>query len=103
MSSIPDMSVKEAAAYLKMGEGAVYELASESAPPARKIRCYRFGANGGRIRFRRADLDEWVERQADAPAPQRARAPSEYRHLDPARMAALRDKWAARAARTGEA
>ena len=56
--SVPDMTVKEAAEYLGMGQGAVYELASEGTPAARKIRSYRFGRNVGRAPGFRAGAAE---------------------------------------------
>lgn len=49
------MTVKEVAAYLKIKEKTAYRLAGEGKLPAFKV--------GGAWRFRRAELDAWIEKQ----------------------------------------
>jgi excisionase family DNA binding protein len=46
-------TIDEAAAYLKVPKMAVYKMTSASTIPHVKI--------GGRLRFRRADLDRWLD------------------------------------------
>lgn len=56
------MTAKEAAAYLGYGECTVYRMASPNyQPEARRIRSYRLGERGGKLRFRREDLDQHLE------------------------------------------
>ena len=47
------LTLDEVAAYLKAGKRTVYRLAAEGKLPAFKL--------GGTWRFRRSDLDEWIE------------------------------------------
>ena len=50
------MTLKEVAQYLRLSEDTVYKKANESSIPSFKI--------GKQWRFRRNDIDEWLERQA---------------------------------------
>ena len=47
------MTMKEVAEYLKINEKTAYRLASEGKLPGFKV--------GGSWRFRRGDIDEWIE------------------------------------------
>lgn len=47
------LTIREVAEYLKVNEKTVYGLAQQSRIPAFKV--------GGQWRFRRADLDSWIE------------------------------------------
>lgn len=49
------MTMKEVAEYLKINEKTAYRLASEGKLPGFKV--------GGSWRFRRGDIDEWIEEQ----------------------------------------
>lgn len=53
------LRVREVAALLKIGEKTVYSMAQARELPAFKVR--------GQWRFSRTDLDEWIERQKQAP------------------------------------
>ncbi|MCX8999122.1 helix-turn-helix domain-containing protein [Rhizobiaceae bacterium BDR2-2] len=54
------LTVDEVAAYLKAGKRTVYRLAASGMMPAFKL--------GGTWRFRRADLEDWIERKTVAGA-----------------------------------
>ncbi|EGR4286684.1 DNA-binding protein [Vibrio cholerae] len=49
------LTLKEVAAYLKLAEKTAYRLASEGKLPGFKV--------GGSWRFKRADLEAWIEEQ----------------------------------------
>ena len=49
------MTMKEVAEYLKINEKTAYRLASKGKLPGFKV--------GGSWRFRRGDIDEWIEEQ----------------------------------------
>lgn len=49
------MTIPEVAEYLKLTEKTAYRLAAEGKIPGFKI--------GGSWRFRKADIDEWIELQ----------------------------------------
>ncbi|EKO3452581.1 helix-turn-helix domain-containing protein [Vibrio fluvialis] len=49
------LTLKEVAAYLKLAEKTAYRLASEGKLPGFKV--------GGSWRFKRADLEVWIEEQ----------------------------------------
>lgn len=55
MGAEPDeiLTIDEVAAYLKAGKRTVYRLAANGKLPAFKL--------GGTWRFRRGDLDKWIE------------------------------------------
>jgi len=53
------LTLKEVAAYLKVAERTLYRLAQDGKLPAFKV--------GGSWRFRRADIDQWIQRQTSAP------------------------------------
>jgi excisionase family DNA binding protein len=50
------MTVREVAKYLKLTEKTAYRLAAEKKIPGFKV--------GGAWRFRRAEIDKWIERQS---------------------------------------
>jgi excisionase family DNA binding protein len=52
------LTLKELATYLKIAERTLYRLAQEHQLPAFKV--------GGSWRFRRADIDRWIEDQTAA-------------------------------------
>ena len=52
-ADIEIMTLDEVAQYLKAGKRTVYRLAAEGKLPAFKL--------GGTWRFRRSDLDEWID------------------------------------------
>ncbi len=52
------MTLKEVAEFLKVAEKTVYRLAQDGKVPAFKV--------GGSWRFRRSDLDAWIQNQTDA-------------------------------------
>jgi len=52
------LTIKEVADYLKVTERTLYRLAQEGKLPAFKV--------GGSWRFRREDLDRWIEEQTNA-------------------------------------
>ena len=54
------LTIREVAEYLKVTEKTVYGLAQK-----RKIPCFKVG---GQWRFRREDLDAWIEDQQKEPA-----------------------------------
>ncbi|NRF15646.1 methylation-associated defense system helix-turn-helix domain-containing protein MAD1 [Vibrio coralliilyticus] len=49
------LTLKEVAAYLKLAEKTTYRLASEGKLPGFKV--------GGSWRFKREDLEDWIESQ----------------------------------------
>ncbi len=49
-------TIKQLASYLQLNERTVYRLAADGQLPAFKV--------GGSWRFRRADIDSWIDRQA---------------------------------------
>ena len=51
------LTLREVAAYLKLAEKTAYRLASEGKLPGFKV--------GGSWRFKREDLEEWIEKQKD--------------------------------------
>lgn len=52
------LTLKEVAAYLKLAEKTAYRLASERKLPGFKV--------GGSWRFRKDDLEKWIENQKHA-------------------------------------
>nr|WP_208624120.1 helix-turn-helix domain-containing protein [Prosthecochloris sp. ZM] len=58
---MPDeiMTIREVAKFLKLTEKTAYRLASEGRLPGFKV--------GGSWRFRRADIDAWIEKQKNEP------------------------------------
>ena len=54
------LTIREVAALLKIGEKTTYTMAQSGDLPGFKVR--------GQWRFRRADLDTWIQRQVDAAA-----------------------------------
>lgn len=52
------LTLKEVAAYLKLAEKTAYRLASEGKLPGFKV--------GGSWRFKREDLETWIEKQKNA-------------------------------------
>lgn len=52
------LTLKEVAAYLKLAEKTAYRLASEGKLPGFKV--------GGSWRFKREDLEAWIEKQKRA-------------------------------------
>jgi excisionase family DNA binding protein len=51
------LTLKEVAAYLKLAEKTAYRLVSEGKLPGFKV--------GGSWRFKRDDLEAWIEKQKD--------------------------------------
>lgn len=51
------MTLKEVALYLKLTEKTAYRLAAEKKLPGFKV--------GGSWRFKREDLEQWIEEQKD--------------------------------------
>ena len=49
------LTIKEVAAYLKIGEKTAYSMAQAGELPGFKVR--------GQWRFQRSDLDRWIEQQ----------------------------------------
>ncbi|GIU32544.1 DNA-binding protein [Shewanella colwelliana] len=49
------LTIKEVAVYLKLAEKTAYRLASEGKLPGFKV--------GGSWRFKREDLEQWIEQQ----------------------------------------
>ena len=49
------LTLKEVAALLKVGEKTIYSMAKDAQLPAFKVR--------GQWRFRRVDIDQWIEHQ----------------------------------------
>lgn len=49
------MTIKEVAEYLKLTEKTAYRLAADGKIPGFKV--------GGAWRFRRSEIDEWIERK----------------------------------------
>lgn len=52
------MTIKEVAAYLKLTEKTAYRLSAEGEIPGFKV--------GGSWRFRKSDIDRWIDQQANA-------------------------------------
>lgn len=50
------LTIKPLASYLQLNERTIYRLAADGQLPAFKV--------GGSWRFRRADIDRWIDRQA---------------------------------------
>ncbi|MDX9860406.1 MAG: helix-turn-helix domain-containing protein [Rhodospirillales bacterium] len=50
------MTIRDVAAYLKLTEKTAYRLAADGKIPGFKV--------GGAWRFRRTDIDAWIDRQA---------------------------------------
>ena len=53
------LTLKEVAAYLKLAEKTAYRLASEGKLPGFKV--------GGSWRFKREDLEQWIDSQKTKP------------------------------------
>ncbi len=53
------LTIDEVAAYLKLAKKTAYRLASEGKLPGFKV--------GGSWRFKRADLERWIDKQAEKP------------------------------------
>jgi excisionase family DNA binding protein len=51
------LTIQEVAKYLKLNEKTTYRLASEKKLPGFKV--------GGSWRFKRSDLEDWIENQKD--------------------------------------
>ncbi len=64
MDDLPAMTVREVAGYLNVDEKTVYRLAKRGDLPGFKV--------AGTWRFRKGDIDSWIERQL-VRAPARAR------------------------------
>lgn len=64
MEDLPAMTVREIADYLNVDEKTVYRLAKRGDLPGFKV--------AGTWRFRKGDIDEWIERQKLAAAPAKA-------------------------------
>lgn len=58
------LTVKEAAASMRMGRTAIYGLVKSG-----RLTCHRFGLNGGRLLFKQADLDAYAESVRVGPTP----------------------------------
>jgi excisionase family DNA binding protein len=60
MAGMPDeiLTLPEVAGLLKVAEKTVYSMAQKSQLPAFKV--------GGQWRFKRVDIDGWIERQKEA-------------------------------------
>lgn len=54
------MTIKEVAAYLKLTEKTAYRLAAEGTIPGFKV--------GGSWRFRRGEIDKWIESEMNRKA-----------------------------------
>jgi len=54
------LTIRDVAEYLKVTEKTVYGLAQKRKIPGFKV--------GGQWRFRRADLESWIEQQQNEPA-----------------------------------
>jgi excisionase family DNA binding protein len=61
VDDLPAMTVREIADYLNVDEKTVYRLAKAGKLPGFKV--------AGTWRFRKGDIDEWIERQKLAAAP----------------------------------
>ena len=63
MSDQPDeiLTIDEVAAYLKAGKRTVYRLAASGKLPAFKL--------GGTWRFRRSELEHWIDQNSNQRAP----------------------------------
>lgn len=59
------LTVEEVATFLKAGKRTVYRLAANGTIPAFKL--------GGTWRFRREDLNAWIESRTGYPAPEKAK------------------------------
>jgi len=53
------MTLKEVAAYLKLAEKTAYKLAAADKLPGFKV--------GGSWRFKKEDIEQWIEKQKSAP------------------------------------
>jgi excisionase family DNA binding protein len=62
----PAMTVREVAAYLNVDEKTVYRLTTRGRLPGFKV--------AGAWRFKREDIDEWIERQKGAAAKTHSRS-----------------------------
>jgi excisionase family DNA binding protein len=61
----PAMTVREVAGYLNVDEKTIYRLAKRGNLPGFKV--------AGTWRFKKRDIDEWIERQKTAATPKRTR------------------------------
>ena len=66
MNGSPAMTVREVAAYLNVDEKTVYRLTTRGRLPGFKV--------AGAWRFKREDIDEWIERQKGAVAKTHSRS-----------------------------
>jgi excisionase family DNA binding protein len=60
------MDARQAAEQLGLNRDEVYRLVR-----SKRLRCYRFGANGGIYRFRKSDLQDYIQSCAMEPIPPR--------------------------------
>ena len=67
----PSMTVHDVALYLKVDERTVYRLAQRADLPGFKV--------AGTWRFKRLDIDDWIEHQKNITAKKRARQRAEGR------------------------
>ena len=58
MDELSAMTVREVASYLNVDEKTIYRLAKRGDLPGFKV--------AGTWRFKKADIDEWIERQKSA-------------------------------------
>lgn len=64
MDGSPAITVREVAAYLNVDEKTVYRLAKRGELPGFKV--------AGTWRFKKSDIDAWIERQKLASVPKRS-------------------------------
>lgn len=55
------LTVEQVAPLLGIGVKLVYVMSNKNFPAERRIPCYRLGAKGGKLRFRREDIDGYIK------------------------------------------
>lgn len=63
------LTVVDVAPLLGIGVKLVYVMSNPKFPADRRIPCYRLGARGGKLRFRREDIDDYIRCLRPKPEP----------------------------------
>jgi excisionase family DNA binding protein len=61
------LTVAEVAPLLGIGEKLVYEMSGPRTPEEKRIPCYRLGPKGGKLRFKREEIEGYIKTLRPAP------------------------------------
>lgn len=63
------LTAEEVAPILGIGAKNVYRMSAPAWPEDKRIPCYRLGPRGGKLRFKRAEIEAYVESLRPHPEP----------------------------------